>query len=61
MASYPTATEIAAHLGTHNWVVARRTTGIVARYGADVVCLSQRQFTVMQAHILLRRFGVTYE
>lgn len=27
-----------------NWVLARRTTNIVARYGSDVVCLSKKQY-----------------
>jgi hypothetical protein len=55
MTEYPTAPEIAAHIGTRNWVVARRTANILTRYGADVVCLSPQQFKKMQAHILLQR------
>jgi len=57
MTEYPTATEIATHLGTRNWVVARRTAGILTRYGTDVICLSPQQFRKMQAHILLHRLG----
>lgn len=32
-----------------NWVVAQRTPYIVARYGADVVCLSQKDYRDLQA------------
>lgn len=27
----------------HNWVIARRTPNIVARYGEDVVCISKQR------------------
>lgn len=31
-------------VGGSNWVVARRTPNIVARYGESVVCLSQKGY-----------------
>jgi hypothetical protein len=31
-----------------NWVLARRTSRIVKRYGADVVCLSQQRYTELE-------------
>jgi hypothetical protein len=55
MTDYPTAIEIATHLGTRNWVVARRTANILTRYGTDVICLSPQQFKKLQTHILLTR------
>jgi hypothetical protein len=52
---YATPDEIAAYLGTRNWVVTRRTPKIIARYGEDVVCLSGKKFRAMQAEILAAR------
>jgi hypothetical protein len=34
--------------GTRNWVVARRTKRIIERYGDGVVCLSQKQYTLLE-------------
>lgn len=31
-------------VGGKNWVVARRTPNIVARYGKDVICLSPQRY-----------------
>jgi hypothetical protein len=36
--------EFAKIVGGHNWVIARRSSRIVARYGEDVVCLSARRY-----------------
>jgi len=52
---YATPDEIADYLGTRNWVVTRRTSKVVARYGADVVCLSPQMFKKMQTAILATR------
>lgn len=52
---YATADEIAEYLGTRNWVVTRRTAKTIARYGADVVCLSAQKYRKMTAAILLSR------
>lgn len=54
-----------------NWVIARRTSRIVARYGEDVVCLSQKRYAELEhawrlatmaehpaAAVLARRMGV---
>ena len=38
--SFPSA-EFYAIVGGKNWVLHRRTPRIVARYGEDVICLSQ--------------------
>lgn len=35
-----------------NWVLARRTSGIVSRYGADVTCLSQARLDKAEADYL---------
>lgn len=32
-------------VGGHNWVIARRSPRILARYGSDVVCLTPKQYT----------------
>lgn len=53
--TYAALDEIAAHLGTRNWVVARRTSGIVERYGEDVLCMSQARFRAMHASIVAAR------
>lgn len=37
--------------GSRNWVVARRTSRIVERYGEDVVALSQRKFSALKAEL----------
>lgn len=31
-------------VGGRNWVIARRTPRIVARYGVDVICLSPKRY-----------------
>ncbi len=31
-------------VGGHNWVIARRTPNILARYGQDVVCLTPKSY-----------------
>lgn len=36
-------------LGTKNWVIARRTAGVVRRYGDDVVCISQKRYSAIKA------------
>ena len=36
-------------LNSHNWVVARRTKRIVAKYGDDVVCISQKRYSHIRA------------
>lgn len=38
-----TSEEMAAQLGTP-WVIARRTPRIIQRYGADVVCITRKQY-----------------
>lgn len=32
------------HFGGKNWVIARRTPNILARYGEDVICLSRKRY-----------------
>lgn len=52
----PTLDELAAAIGGHNWVVvARRTPRIVARYGEDVICISQRKYLEIRRRIMLAR------
>lgn len=34
----------------HNWVIARRTSRVIAQYGEDVVCLSQTRYKSLQEH-----------
>lgn len=35
---------LAAKLGTHNWVLARRSRRILEHYGSDVLCLTRTRF-----------------
>ena len=37
--------------GTRNWVLARRTKNILARYGTDVVTLSKKQYRELEADL----------
>lgn len=40
--------EFAAIVGGHNWVVARRSPRVVAKYGDDVVCLSPKRYAEVE-------------
>lgn len=45
MNAYPTFLEFLRARYGRNWVVARRTSRIVARYGEDVHCFTQGSYT----------------
>lgn len=47
--------ELNAHFGTHNWVIARRTKNIVAKYGDNVVCVTQAAYTRAEQAIYKKR------
>lgn len=34
--------------GGSNWVLARRTAGIIRRYGEDVVCVSEQRYAAIE-------------
>lgn len=53
---HPTADEIAAYLGSSNWVhAARRSPRLVERYGADVVVITPQRYQRMKREIIARR------
>lgn len=52
---YPTGKELAAELGD-NWVLAKRTKSIVAKYGQDVKCYSQEAYKVAERRAIEKRF-----
>jgi len=52
-----TVDELRRELG-ENWVIARRTPAIVARYGEDVRCYSQAQYRDAERRAILKRGDV---
>jgi len=57
-ASYGLATtdEIRRELGGPNWVIAKRTKGIVARYGEDVIAVSSEKYHAAEIRAIESRF-----
>lgn len=58
--AHPTPDELRAVLGSRNWVIARRTPRIVARYGEDVLCLSPKAYAKAEAEAIARRGWARY-
>ena len=46
--SYPSFSDFLRGRVGANWVLARRSAGVVRRYGDDVVCLSDKQYRGLQ-------------
>lgn len=44
-----TFNQFLAGKGFPHWVLAKRTAGIVRRYGEDVTCFSQKQYAALEA------------
>lgn len=45
----PTSSDfLRERIGSSNWVLARRTPAIEARYGADVVCVSRKLYAAIE-------------
>jgi len=51
---HPTCIELRATLGP-NWVVARRTSRVVERYGPDVTCVTPQKMRKIEADIIAAR------
>lgn len=51
---YPSSAELKAELG-ENWVLARRTKSIVAKYGDNVRCYSHAQYEAAERRALEKR------
>jgi hypothetical protein len=50
-----TVDELRAEIGSSNWVIAKRTPRIVARYGCDVVCLTQKAYFAANERAVAKR------
>lgn len=53
---WATAAEMQKELGGKNWVIARRTKNIVAKYGKDVKCVTSKQYEAAQRRAIEKRF-----